>query len=236
MDSSMTGFPVLHYLPEFAETHAHCVNDAIQPSHPLPSLSPFAFNIFQHQGLFQWVDSSHQVARILELQLQQQYFQRVFRVGWIEIFFCLSQSIGFVGGLEVGNEEMRGIQDASYTFYPSDWLGGDGENLRGGEASWDTLKKTRHGDLDAFSWRPLLIIPGDIFQERVKNMNHWWLLSSWDQIIVPRKESLRGKTRAPDRWQRQASIWREHRGGRIAREGSEGAASEWRRKPGEYEL
>ena len=162
---SMTGFPVLHYLPEFDQTHAHCVSDAIQPFHPLPPLSPFAFNISQHQSLFHWVDSSHQVARVLELQLQQQYFQRVFRVGWIEIFFCLSQSIGFVGGLEVRNEEMRGIQDASCTFYPSDWLGGDGENLRGGEASWDTLKKTRHGDLDAFSWRPFLIIPGDIFRE-----------------------------------------------------------------------
>ena len=59
MDYSMTGFPILHYLPEFAQTHSHWVSDAIQPSHPLSSPSPPAFNLSQHQGLFQWVGSSH---------------------------------------------------------------------------------------------------------------------------------------------------------------------------------
>ena len=58
MDCSLTGFPVLHYLLEFAETHAHWVSDAIQPSHPLSSLSPPALSLSQHQGLFQWVDSA----------------------------------------------------------------------------------------------------------------------------------------------------------------------------------
>ena len=62
------GLPVLHYLPEFAQTHVHWVGDPIQPSHPL--LSPSAFSLSQHQGLFQWVSSSHQVAKVLELQLQ----------------------------------------------------------------------------------------------------------------------------------------------------------------------
>ena len=66
-DCSMPDFPVLHYLPEFAQTHVHWVNDAIQPSHPLSSPSPGAFNLSQHQGLLQWVSSSHQVARVLEL-------------------------------------------------------------------------------------------------------------------------------------------------------------------------
>ena len=70
MDVSMPGFPVLHYLPEFAQTHVHWVDDAIQPSHPLPPPSPFAFNHSQHQGLFQWVSSLHQVAKVQELQLQ----------------------------------------------------------------------------------------------------------------------------------------------------------------------
>ena len=56
MDCSMPGFPVLHYLPEFAQIHVHGVGDAIQPSHPLAP-SPPAFNLFQHQGLFQWVGS-----------------------------------------------------------------------------------------------------------------------------------------------------------------------------------
>ena len=69
LDCSTPGFPVLHYLPEFAQTHVHWVGDAIQPSHPLLSSSPFGFNLSQHQGLFQWVGSLHQVAKVLELQL-----------------------------------------------------------------------------------------------------------------------------------------------------------------------
>ena len=60
MDCSMPGFPVLHYLPEFAQTHVYWVVDAIQISHPLSSPSPPAFNLSKHQGLFQWVVSSHQ--------------------------------------------------------------------------------------------------------------------------------------------------------------------------------
>ena len=74
MACSMPGFPVLHYLPEFAQTHVHWVGDAIQPSYPLSSPSP-AFNLSQHQGIFKWVSSSHQVAKILEFQLQYQSFQ-----------------------------------------------------------------------------------------------------------------------------------------------------------------
>ena len=58
MDCRMPGFLVLHCLPEFAQTHIHWVGNAIQPSHPLPSFSPFAFNLSQHQGLLQWVSSS----------------------------------------------------------------------------------------------------------------------------------------------------------------------------------
>ena len=75
MDCSMPGFPVHHQLPEFTQTHIYQVSDAIQPSHPLSSPSPTALNLSQHQGLFQWVSSSHQVAKVLELQLQHQYFQ-----------------------------------------------------------------------------------------------------------------------------------------------------------------
>ena len=60
---------VLHYLPELVQTHVHWVGDAILPSHPLPSPSPIDFNLSQHQGLFQWVGSSHQVAKVLELGL-----------------------------------------------------------------------------------------------------------------------------------------------------------------------
>ena len=63
-------FPVLHYLLEFAQTHVHWVSDAIQSSHPLSSPSPLALSFFQHQGLFQWVSSLHQMAKGLELQLK----------------------------------------------------------------------------------------------------------------------------------------------------------------------
>ena len=72
MDCSMPGFPVLHCLLELVQTHVHWVSDAIQLSHPLSSPSP-AFNLSQHQGLFQWVGSSHQVAKVLEIQLQHQH-------------------------------------------------------------------------------------------------------------------------------------------------------------------
>ena len=79
MDCSMPAF-LVHYQPwESAQTHVHRVGDAIQPSHPLSSPSPPVFSLSQHQGLFQWVSSSHQVAKVLELQFQHQSFQWVFR-------------------------------------------------------------------------------------------------------------------------------------------------------------
>ena len=81
MDSSMPGFPVYHQLMELTQTHVYWVGDAIQPSHPLSSPSPPAFYLSQHQGLFQWVSSSHQVAKVLEFQLQHQSFQWIF---WID--------------------------------------------------------------------------------------------------------------------------------------------------------
>ena len=65
MDCSMPGFPVHHQLPELAQSHVHQVSDAIQPSHPLLSPSPPAFNLSQHQSLFQWVSCSHQLAKVL---------------------------------------------------------------------------------------------------------------------------------------------------------------------------
>ena len=79
IDYSTPGFPVPHQLPEFAQTHVYQVSDAIQPSHPLLSLSPPALSLSQHQDLFQWASSSHQVAKVLELQLQYQSFQWIFR-------------------------------------------------------------------------------------------------------------------------------------------------------------
>ena len=76
MNRSTPGLPVHHQLPEFTQTHIHRVGDAIQPSHPLLSPSPLAPNPSQHQDLFQWVNSSHEVAKVLEFQLEHHSFQR----------------------------------------------------------------------------------------------------------------------------------------------------------------
>ena len=80
---STPGFPVHHQLPEPTQIHVHRVSDAIQPSHPLVSPSRSAFNLSQHQGLFQWVGSSCQVAKVLEFQLQNQFFQWIFRTDFL---------------------------------------------------------------------------------------------------------------------------------------------------------
>ena len=82
MDCSTPGLPVHHQLPEFTQTHVHWVGDAIQPSHPAPSPSLPTFNLSQHQGLFR-VSSSHQVAKVLEFQLQDQSFQRIFKTDFL---------------------------------------------------------------------------------------------------------------------------------------------------------
>ena len=79
MDCSMLSLPVYHHLLEFTQTHVHWVNDAIQPSHPLSSPFPPASNLSQLQGLFKWVCSPHQVAKVLQFQLQHQSFQWRFR-------------------------------------------------------------------------------------------------------------------------------------------------------------
>ena len=101
MDCSSPGFPVHHQLLEPTQTHVHYVYDAIQPSHPLLSPSPPTFNLSQHQGLFQWVSSSHQVAKVLELQLQYQSFQWILRVDflydWVYmISFRMSLYAGYI--------------------------------------------------------------------------------------------------------------------------------------------
>ena len=75
IDCSTPGFPGIHYVLEFAQTHIHWVDNAIQPFHPLSPPSPLARNLFQHQGLIQWVNS-HQVAKVLEFQLES--FQWIF--------------------------------------------------------------------------------------------------------------------------------------------------------------
>ena len=93
MNRNMPGLPVHHQLPEFTQIHVHRVSDSIQPSHPLLSPSPPALNPCQHQGHFQWINSSREVAKVLEFQLQHQSFQWISRTdgsslgwtGWISL-------------------------------------------------------------------------------------------------------------------------------------------------------
>ena len=90
MDCSTPGFPVHHQLPELTQTHVHWIDEAIQPSHPLSAPCPPVFNLCQHQGLFQWVSSSHQVAKVLELQLRispsSKYSGLIsFRMDWLDL-------------------------------------------------------------------------------------------------------------------------------------------------------
>ena len=84
----MPGLPVHHQLLEFTQTHVHWTGDAVQSSHPLSSPSPPTFNLSQHQGLFKWVSSSHQVAQVLEFQHQslQWIFRLIsFRMDWLDL-------------------------------------------------------------------------------------------------------------------------------------------------------
>ena len=90
MNCSSPCLPVRHQLPESIQTHVHWVGDAIQPSYPLSSPSPPALNLSQHQGLFKWVGSSHQVAKVLEFQPQHQSNEHPglisFRMDWLDLF------------------------------------------------------------------------------------------------------------------------------------------------------
>ena len=92
MNRSMPGLPVHYQLPESTQTHVHWVGDAIQSSHPLSFPSPPALNLSQHQGLLKWVSSLHQVTKVLEFQLQRQFFQWTLQdwsplgwTGWISL-------------------------------------------------------------------------------------------------------------------------------------------------------
>ena len=90
MNCSTPGLPVHHQLPESTQAHVHRVTDAIQPYHLLSSPSPPALNLSQHQCLFKWVSSSHEVAKVLEFQLQHQSLQWTprtdpFRIDWLDL-------------------------------------------------------------------------------------------------------------------------------------------------------
>ena len=108
MDCNTPGFPVHHQLPDLAQTRAHWVGDAIWPSHPLSSPSSPAFNLSQHQCLFQWVSSSRQVAKVLEFQLPASVFPMNFRdwfpLGWTGLISLQSKRLSRVFSNNTGQK------------------------------------------------------------------------------------------------------------------------------------
>ena len=122
MDYSTSGLSVHRQLLEFTQTHVHGVSGTIQLSHPLLSPSPPAFNLSQHQGLFQWVSSLHQVAKVLEFQLQHQSFQWIFRTDflhwkeWVNSLHEVAKILIFSFSIIPSNEHPRLIS------FRMDWL------------------------------------------------------------------------------------------------------------------
>ena len=96
MNRSTPSLPVHHHLPEFTQTQVHRVSDAIQPSHPRSSPCPPAPNPSQHQSLFQWVNTSHEVAKVLEFQLYYHSFQRNPRVDLLQNGLVGSKGLSWV--------------------------------------------------------------------------------------------------------------------------------------------
>ena len=121
MDCSTPGLPVHHQLPEFTQTHVHWIGDAIQPSHPLLSPSPPAFNLSQCQGLFQWVSSLHQVVRVLGVSASalvlpvniQDWFPLGW-TGWISL-----QSKGFSGVFSNNTLQKNQFFSLSFLYSPT---------------------------------------------------------------------------------------------------------------------
>ena len=116
MDCPTPGFPILHHLLEFAQTQVHWVNDTIQPSHPLSTPSPPAFNLSQYQGLFQWVGSSHQVAKILELQLAQNRCS--LSVSYLPFPFTFSATLFFLQPMLYGRKESGDVDEFKTCWNP----------------------------------------------------------------------------------------------------------------------
>ena len=114
MDCSMPGFPVHNQHPEYTQSHVHWVGDAIQPSHPLSTPSPPALNLSQHQGLFHWVSSSHQVAKGLDPSVQSVLPMNIhdwFPLGWTGWMSLQSKGLSRVfSNTTVQNHQFFGTQ------------------------------------------------------------------------------------------------------------------------------
>ena len=156
------GFLCSPLSPEFAQTHVHWVSDAIQPSHPLPPPPPPALSLSQHQGLFQWVGPSHQLAKVLELQLQSQSFQWIFmlisfRIDWFDLLTVqrIKCTLKYSLALMAIGEKLARVMLGG-------WGGLSGELTFKLMTQDETVKKAEHWRINAFKlwcWRRLLRVP-----------------------------------------------------------------------------
>jgi len=125
LDWSTPGFRVLYQLLDLAQTHVHQVSDAIQPSHPLSSPSPRAFNLSQHQGLFKWVSSFQQVAKVLEFQLQHRELSTVLNTSHLVTHLILTSTHEMgtitIPTLQIMKGMPREVQKLSQTHTSGNW-------------------------------------------------------------------------------------------------------------------
>ena len=182
MDCSMPGLPVHYQLPELTQTHVHWVGDAIQPSHPLLSPSPPAFNLSQHQGLFQWVNSSHQVAKVLEFQLQHPFFQWIFRADFLYDWLVWSPCSPRDSQEYSPTPQFKSINSSALSFLYSPTL----TSIRD---YWKTIALTQRNFVGKvmsllFNMLSRLVIT---FLPRSKHFLISWLQSPSAVILEPRK-------------------------------------------------
>ena len=125
MKCSLPGFPVLHYLLEFAQAHVHWVGDAIQPSHPLLSPSSHVLNLSHHQGFFPISQFLHQMAKLVECQLQHQSFQWIFRLDflwdWLVWSPCCPRDSWVFSRTTIQKHQFFDIQRIEYSSHSSLW-------------------------------------------------------------------------------------------------------------------
>ena len=156
MDCSTPGFPVHHQLPELAQTRVHRVSDAIQPSHPLSSPSP-VFNLSQHQGLFQWVSSFHQVAKVLEFQLQHQSFQWILRTDFLQDGLVWSPCSPRDSQASSPTPQFKSINSSAFSFLYSPTL-----------TSIHDYWKNRSFDYTDLCWQSLCFLSDSERREKIR--------------------------------------------------------------------
>ena len=184
MDCSMPVFPVHHQLPRLAQTHVHLVNDTIQPSHPLLSPSPPPFNLAQHQGLLQWVSSLHQVAKLLEFQLQHQSFQWIFRTDflwhWLVWSSCSPRDSKESSQTSQFKSTNSSVSNFLYSPTHIHTTTGKTTDL----SRWTLVGKVMSLLFNMLSRLVIACLP------RIKHLLTSWLQSSSAMILVPKKIKL----------------------------------------------